>query len=125
MEFQTPYNRTKKQLDPGGGPIIVELAGYIPVQRRIKEMMDAGRRLVEHRTAEAYYHYSTGQDPDLDFWDPTLEKGYDAADATQDAMAVKARLRAQERAAEASKKESEGNPSETPEIPPAEGIKDK
>ena len=88
-------------------------------------MMDAGRRLVEHRTAEAYYHYSTGQDPDLDFWDPTLEKGYDPADATQDAMSVKARLRAQERAAEALKKESEGKPTETPETPPAEGIKDK
>ena len=123
MEFQTPYNRTKKQLDSGGGPIIVELAGYIPVQRRIKEMMDAGRRLVEHRTAEAYYHYSTGQEPDLDFWDPTLEKGYDPADATQDAYAVKARLRAQQEAAKASKKQPEGETPGKPETPPVEAVK--
>lgn len=122
MNFRVGFQRSwTKQLDPGGGPIIVELAGYIPVQRRIKEMMDAGRRLVEHRTAEAYYHYSTGQDPDLDFWDPTLEKGYDPADATQDAMAVKARLRAQERAAEALSADN----TKQPETGPVEAVKDK
>ena len=109
MEFQTPYTKRKKDLDAGGGPIIVELTAYIPVQRRIKEMMDAGKRLVEHRTAEAYYHYSTGEDPDLDFWDPTLEKGYDPADATQDLYATQASLRAQQKAAEASKIQSEGD----------------
>lgn len=117
MKFNTPYERSQKNLDAGGGEIIVELAGYIPVQRRIKEMMDAGKRLVEHRTAEAYYHYSTGEDPDLEFWDPTLERGYDPADASMQSRAVKYRLNAQKKAAEEAAKTS-------PETPPSEGIKD-
>lgn len=126
MNYRVGYQRSwKKDLDKGGGRIIVELAGYVPVQRRIKEMMEAGRRLVEHRTAEAYYHYSTGQDPDLDFWDPTLEKGYDPADATQDAYTVKARLRAQKEAAKASKNQPEGETPGRPETSPAEAVKDK
>lgn len=110
MEFQTPYLRFAKNLDSGGGKIIVELAGYIPVNRRIKEMMEAGKRLIEHRTAEAYFHFKTGENPDLDFNDPTQEPGYDPADATQDAYAAKMRLNAQKAAAKArlaQKKESE------------------
>lgn len=121
MLFRTPYGakRWKKDLDPGGGKIIVELAGYIPVQKRIENIMDAGHRLVESRTAEAYYHFKTGEEIDLDFEDITMRKGYDVADAVQDQYAAELGIKAEEnrikqasidakKAAEASKNLSKG-----------------
>lgn len=95
MEYRVGYLKDwSRDLDPGGGKIITEMHGYIPVQKRIENIMEAGGRLVEHRTAEAYYHFRTGEEYDLSFDDPTQRKGYDPADATQDNYANKARLKA-------------------------------
>lgn len=84
-----------KDLEPGGGKVMVELTGYIPVQRRIQQIMDAGHRLVEHRTAENYFHFKPGEEPDLTFENYVGQKNYDPADATQDLYRNKARLAAQ------------------------------
>lgn len=51
--LQTRYNLAKRKGEPGGGESIVETAGYIPGEVRIKNLLMAGQRLAEAR-AEQY-----------------------------------------------------------------------
>lgn len=59
----------------------VEKAGYIPANRRIEAMIDAGERLAQARM-EQYDGHDT-LDPDDMEVDPTRNPGFDPADAAQ------------------------------------------
>lgn len=98
MEYRVGYLKTwKKDMDKGGGTSKTETSGYVPVDRRIENLMLAGHRLVESRKAEDYYNFHPNDEIDLSYDDPTRQKGYDPADATQDTYIAKARIEAQKR----------------------------
>ena len=55
-------------LPPGeenDGEILVETAGYIPADRKIESMIDAGRRLMDFR---AGYEFQDGEDVPMITW---------------------------------------------------------
>lgn len=108
MKFFTPYNKATKNLDSGGGRIIVEMTGYRSAQQRIEDILNAGQRLVEHRTAENMFHFAEGEEPDLAFTDPTMDKNWDLADAAQATYATEMRLNAQKKATEALENKKQG-----------------
>lgn len=72
-------NRPMLELEPGGGDVVVETAGYISTERSIRELMEAGQRLVESRAD--YYDLVDGQDDGRPI-DPTRSGSFDLADAT-------------------------------------------
>lgn len=78
MNFNSPYERIKQPLEAGGGPRIVETAGYIPIQAQIAQFINAGKRLEDYRKQ---YDFGMGQPVPEDFIDPTKRKGFDIIDA--------------------------------------------
>lgn len=88
--LQTRYNRDKapRDYESGGGKPIVETAGYVPADVRIKELLLAGERLAEYRAER--YDWPNGSIVDDDhIVDPTRRPGYDMADAAQAALHIK------------------------------------
>jgi len=108
------YNRTERppaRAEEFIAPEIVEKHGYIPLKKRVEDMMLAGKRLMDYRAGmydqsekEAY------ENPDFRP-DVTREKGFDFADASAIKNMVEEKLgqyRAEKEASEAKKKASEG-----------------
>lgn len=62
------------------GEILVETAGYIPADRKIESMIDAGKRLMDFR---AGYEFQDDEDVPDDYIDPTRDPGFDLADASR------------------------------------------
>lgn len=62
------------------GELLVETAGYVPADRKIESMIDAGRRLKDFR---AGYEFQDDEDVPDDYLDPTRDPGFDLADATR------------------------------------------
>lgn len=109
MEFQTRYKRLpSNDIEPGGGPIIVETAGYIPAKERIERLIDAGVRLGEFRR-EMYD--VVGDDPD-DFSPLAVRnRGLDLAEASAIACDVQNRItKSIKRAMEKQTDEKQNNP---------------
>lgn len=106
MEFCTKYVRPKEKGEKGGGPKIVETAGYISAEKRIKALIDAGQRLVDYRMM--MYDAQPGSAvPDNEIYpDPTRSGNFDFADATQIANQVEANLRRQKNAADEAQKKA-------------------
>lgn len=126
MEFNTHYNRKRSKGEINSGEIIVETAGYISAKQRIENLINAGQRLVESRASQ--YDFDGSKPIDEDFYDPTRLKSYDMADATQDMLAVEAKLASQKRSKASQKdQEGDGKPTESkkavePEKAPEEGV---
>lgn len=91
MALQTRYRLDPLVLEEGGGEILVETAGYVPADVRIREFIEAGIRLGEYRK-EAY---DFGAEDEVDFSeaDPLRNKAVDMAEVSQLTMTVKERLR--------------------------------
>lgn len=90
------------EVHPGevnSGELLTEQAGYIPPDVQIENMIFAGQRLAE---ARGVYDFDGDQEIDEDLDVPVRRANYDLADATQDQLALEARLRAQQRDFEAS-----------------------
>lgn len=87
--LQTRYALEKRKGEEGGGESIVETAGYIPGEVRIKQLLMAGQRLAEAR-AEQYDW------PDGVITDDPIPFGRrldtDMAEATQRGLELTARL---------------------------------
>lgn len=93
MDFRVGFQKNWiKDKDVGGGISKTEMTGYIPLDKFIGQIIEAGHRLIEKRTAENYYHFPQGEEVDLSFNDPTQSKGYDPADAFQDNLAAQSRI---------------------------------
>jgi len=67
--------------------ILVERAGYVSAEQRITSLIEAGQRLITARAEQ--YDSNTGDEMD-DFDIRTRKTTYDLADASQDALALKA-----------------------------------
>ena len=101
MNFSTKYSLQKTPPEVNKGPSHVEKAGYIPAQARIENMMLAGQRLVAHRAE--MYDFKELKDIDESFTDPTRSKNFDMADASQFALNLDQKQKAQEAPEEPSK----------------------
>lgn len=118
MSYQTKTAYGGPQIEHGGGPTIVETAGYRSAESRIRDMISAGERLQQAR-AEAFDYPDGRIDPD-DPGDPTRAPGFDMADAQILSQQAKERIRqrSEERilAAEKAAKEvneNDGKPAES------------
>lgn len=92
MLFKTRYTskdfkKVYEKIDP---TVKVERAGYVSAQTRIENLLMAGQRLQQFRSEN--YDF-TGRPIDEDYEDPTRRPGYDMADAFQDAINIKSRLK--------------------------------
>lgn len=115
MIFYTQYDRPDKAqfLESGGGKVLVDRAGYIPVARRIHDIIEAGLKLRISRIQE--YHFESEEAVDEYFTDFGLEPGFDMAEASQMLLGLKERARQR-----AKDKVNEGNqPVESPAASPA------
>ena len=119
VQFRTAYDRPPVKLEINKDEKLVETAGYIPAQKRIENMINAGQRLVDYRKSQ--YDFDDEKSIDPDFRDPGRSLNFDMADATQLQLSTAERLRAsqaRQEAARAAAKAKEGEngvpPSETP-----------
>lgn len=83
-------NRPPSKPNKTGGKKLVETAGYVPTERRINEMILAGRRLSAYRE-DQFDSYSTNED-DIPI-DPTRKMGLDRADITRMEQELAPRLK--------------------------------
>lgn len=106
-KFKTPFNRDKFPVIPeqGSGELLVDTSGYVSAERRITALIMAGQRLVSSRR-EAY-DFSSDQDIDENFIDPTRRKNYDMADATQDGLSLAAKYPGKANQDKSAEKDSE------------------
>lgn len=102
--FQTPYTRVVLPDEAGGGKRLVETAGYIPAQRQITDMINAGQRLDLYRKGQ--YDYEHPDHDDGYTVDPTRSPNFDLADAYQLGKEAGKRLDESNKKAEADKKAS-------------------
>lgn len=91
MALQTRYRLDPLVLEEGGGEILVETAGYVPSDVRIREFIEAGIRLGEYR--KEAYDFGTEEEVDFDQADPLRSKAVDIAEVSTLAREVAGRLK--------------------------------
>lgn len=92
--------RYKSAPERNSGQRLVEKQGYISAQKRIENLMLAGRRLDIARKEQ--YDFPDGV-IDENAYDPTRRPDYDLAEATQDSFRLERALKARQTAQEAQK----------------------
>lgn len=100
MEFRTQYKGSLGTKEKNLEPDMVERAGYISAQKRIENLIDAGHRLQEYRSSAFDFPSEQEAKANGNPYDKTRSRGYDMADAFQDRLAVKSRLKNQKFEAE-------------------------
>jgi hypothetical protein len=80
-KFVTPYNYFPPLPEENGGEMVTEQAGYIPPKVQIENMILAGQRLSEYR--REMYDFSSEEEDDGEFVDPTRRPNFDLVDATE------------------------------------------
>lgn len=91
MSLQTRYRQDPLVLEEGGGEVLVETAGYVPADVRIREFIEAGIRLGEYR--KEAYDFEADEEVDFNEADPLRSKAVDIAEVSSAAMAVAERLK--------------------------------
>lgn len=91
MIHQSRYNTVHASPEVSEQKSKTQKTGYISAKQRIENLMLAGNRLKEYRQEQ--YDWPDGN-IDENFVDPTRRKGYDLADASQDALINQANLKA-------------------------------
>lgn len=74
-KIYTPDVRPPEDHEINSGEILVETAGYVPAEVRIREMIDAGQRLKEAR--EEAYDFGDGEAVPDDYINPLNDRGID------------------------------------------------
>ena len=118
IQFWTAYDRPPVKPEMNKDEKLVETAGYIPAQKRIENMINAGQRLVEYRKSQYDFEDESSIDPN--FKDPGRSLNFDMADATQLQLSTAERLRAsqaRQEAARAAAKAQEGVKDVSPSEP--------
>lgn len=111
MKMFNHWERPEKSPEKNSGVVVTERAGVVPTRKRVEGMVLAGMRLDAMR-GELYDAVDERvDDSDIDV-DPTRSPGYDFFDAVEDAKAVGARLRAQEKANREAKEAEKRDPEE-------------
>ena len=82
-KFRTPTNRPPREISmevvDTEKASRVEVADYVPAQKRIEDIINAGQRLADYRRAQ--YHMTHPEEYDENFQpDPTLAPNFDLAD---------------------------------------------
>lgn len=77
----TNYRMKPKKIKELDKTRLTESAGYVTVKQRVESLLDAGKRLVQARSE--MYDFPEGNEIDENFEDPTRDKNFDLADATQ------------------------------------------
>nr|WAE43342.1 MAG: hypothetical protein [Microviridae sp.] len=97
LKFNQQFDDIDSQFphETNSGELLTEQFGYIPPKKQIEDMIDAGLRLAESR---GQYDWDDDGDVDEMASDPTWSPNYDLADATQQQLAVQARLKASKKA---------------------------
>lgn len=110
--LQTRYKRGKRELEKNSGEMIVETAGYIPAEIRIRSLLAAGKRLEEARAE--MYDWPDGVLPDK--YDIPFGRRLDTdmGEASQVALRVGERLAQQAERARARKAEEDLEKKEPP-----------
>ena len=83
-KYATRDDRIHSEPEINSGEILVQREGYIPRHRRIEALIEAGRRLdLLKKTGQ--FDIDQGKDVDIDNMqcDPTREKNFDLADASE------------------------------------------
>jgi len=92
MKFNTPYDRV---VDEGEVMSLIsktETAGYVPAEKKILNLINAGKRLDNYRKEQ--YDIAEGEDVSEDVvFDVTRSPNFDMADASQLALQANARIR--------------------------------
>lgn len=92
IRFQSQYSHKPYDGEVISSKSIVDPSGYVDAQTRIENLMRAGERLDEYR--RDMYQYGPDDDYDDDSSDdPTMEPGYDLADAHYQKQKALSRLR--------------------------------
>lgn len=105
MNYKTQYGGKLGTPEINSGELLVETAGYISAKERIENIMLAGQRLDNYRKGR--FDFEDEKSIDMSFVDPTREKGFDLADATQAELGVTARLEDQKRVTDEALKASQ------------------
>lgn len=87
-KFYTRYNKPPCKFEVNSGLRLVDLTGYIPLEKQVKAMMSAGMRLDSFRSAQFDSEDENGDIP----LDPTRKPGYDLADASMALKELKAKV---------------------------------
>lgn len=80
IKFMTKYERPDIKGEFNSGESLVETAGYIPAERQIMQLIDAGKRLDSYNKSQ--YDFVSIDDDDGSV-DPTRRLDYDMAEASQ------------------------------------------
>lgn len=105
------YNRPDVKNEPGGGKLLTESAGYIPIRVQVENMILAGERLGEYRREK--YDFGEGEEvPDDVEPDPTRSPSFDLADGTRLERETTKALERQAAEAKAKAKADDPAPSE-------------
>lgn len=99
MRFITAYNRVRPLGEVNDGPVLVDLAGYVPARKLIESYMRAGHNLAAARAA-GDYDFAADESVDESFDDPTRAAGFDFGEAAELASTLSYSLYAQREAAE-------------------------
>lgn len=80
--YNSQAKRVRQKGEVFSEETLVETAGFIPKERKIRMMLQAGKRLDEMRKA-GMFDFDPGQKIDLNISvDPTRSKGFDLAEAS-------------------------------------------
>lgn len=92
--YNSSANPPPPVIEQGGGEKLVETAGYIPPEKKIALMMQAGQTLKDYR--EMVYDNKPGEQDDLDSYqiDPTRSGSFDRIDASRLARELGEKARA-------------------------------
>jgi hypothetical protein len=83
MEFITQYNKKPYEGEKNSGELLVETAGYVPADRMIKRLCDAGlANAIARSRGQGIYGTDFVEDGDDPVLDPTLDSNFDLADAS-------------------------------------------
>lgn len=114
--LQTRYCLDKSVYEAGGGESMVETAGYVPAEVRIKQLFLAGERLAEARAEQFDWPDGVLTDVPIPFG---RRKDTDMAEASQEGLRLTTRLQEQmrRRAAEENRREADKKPEGVEEKP--------
>lgn len=81
MEFKHRSNYNHVFPPEYKGKSITDRAGYITLKQQIESVLNAGRRLEDHRRGNPVFDFMPGTNIDPNFDDPTRAPGFDSVDA--------------------------------------------
>lgn len=105
--FLTPFNHEPDKGEVNSGELKVETAGYVPADKLVKRMIDAGKRLAMIRASGAGYGDEGLADGEEPVVDPTADADFDLADASNLAQSLIDKETLSKEASENTKKDAD------------------